>query len=693
MSKFSWIPIYREIAEKLLGFRNKQDELIEIIKDLDEKGWKPVSTEDEAENGEPIELEEIDPFTFFASFNRGNAEKEKTKINRIEIIRNLKDHWSLTNDVPDDFDGIPVVNNLGSRFFAKGKDRKKEDIPLLWRLFKEALNSKIAEDTFTSALDINMVALSKITMGLFWIRPNQYLNMDAVNRKFLKEEHEISANEITDYKSYTETLKQVEEQIGERKFYELSHEAWEKNMKENQKSKKKPLGAEADVNDGKPSSKDATPEKFPLNQILYGPPGTGKTYEIQQEYMPHFTDKTNLKTKQEYLAEVVEDLSWFTSIVLAMMDNEEMKVPEIKSSNTIQIKSKITNKSTDAIGSILWHRLQTHTKEDCPDVNYTKRSGPYVFWKDKNSIWKVDKDIVEQELPEVYETWQKLKSFKPFKAEEKRYEFVTFHQSFSYEDFIEGIKPKIGNSSTSENNIQYEIKPGIFKRISEKAEDNPDKNYALFIDEINRGNVASIFGELITLIEKDKRGKLSVKLPYSQEVFTVPKNLYIIGTMNTADKSIEALDAALRRRFSFKEFSPKPDLLESINGIDLKQLLEAINKRIEVLLDKDHLIGHSYFLKIKNFEDLRSTFEEEIIPLLEEYFFNDRSKIKMILGPAFVKEEKIEIKKDAKSLFFKIDNDENEDDYENYTYTITIPKDSEDYKSIYDEKDSSKTPD
>ena len=172
----------------------------------------------------------------------------------------------------------------------------------------------------------------------------------------------------------------------------------------------------------------------------------------------------------------------------------------------------------------------------------------------------------------------------------------------------------------------------------------------LIIDEINRGNVSSIFGELITLIEKDKRAgcdeELEVTLPYSKEPFKVPSNVYIIGTMNTADRSIEALDTALRRRFSFKEFPPKPYLIKTegassknngiVDGIDLETLLNTINTRIEKLIDKDHKIGHSYFLKVDNKEKLVHSFKNEIIPLLEEYFYGDYGKIGLVLGSSFV---------------------------------------------------------
>lgn len=220
-------------------------------------------------------------------------------------------------------------------------------------------------------------------------------------------------------------------------------------------------------------------------------------------------------------------------------------------------------------------------------------------------------------------------------------EFITFHQSYSYEEFIEGIRP----SMNGEEELTYSLEKGVFKRISDRAKYDQENNYVIIIDEINRGNISKIFGELITLIEPTKRlftdpieHPQKVTLPYSKRPFGVPKNLYILGTMNTADKSIALLDSALRRRFVFKEMLPNPTVVESlvdINGIDVKSLFSIINERLEFLIDKDHTIGHSYFLKIKDEPtvlNLAKLFGEEIIPLLEEYFYGDYEKLRLVLG-------------------------------------------------------------
>ena len=229
------------------------------------------------------------------------------------------------------------------------------------------------------------------------------------------------------------------------------------------------------------------------------------------------------------------------------------------------------------------------------------------------------------------------------------------------------------------------INLGIFSFI-EKAKD-PSNKYAIFIDEINRGNVANIFGELITLIESDKRleakNEMKVILPYSKKEFGVPKNLDIIGTMNTADRSVEALDTALRRRFSFEEVLPNPGMVREVlgekanfEGIQLDEVLERINYRIERLIDRDHTIGHAFFLKLKDVEDFKAglvdVFCDNIMPLLQEYFYNDYPKIGLVLGSGFVQV----LDNDKKELEFAEFDAEGRDDYmDRVLYRLTSKED------------------
>lgn len=269
--------------------------------------------------------------------------------------------------------------------------------------------------------------------------------------------------------------------------------------------------------------------------------------------------------------------------------------------------------------------------------------------------------------------------------QEGRIGFTTFHQSYGYEDFIEGIRPVLDKEKTDaqnqseeqksekSRNLEYTMEAGVFKAFCEKAKEESEKPYVFIIDEINRGNISRIFGELITLIEESKRkgeaDERSVILPYSGLPFSVPSNVYIIGTMNTADRSIALLDTALRRRFSFVEMMPDTEVLKDIKIevpkmpdavdkkagnastagektgnaagnegkiiIDVQKLLEIINQRIEVLYDREHTIGHAYFYGLKEnatLDGLKNIFKKSVLPLLQEYFFDDYEKIAMVLG-------------------------------------------------------------
>lgn len=208
--------------------------------------------------------------------------------------------------------------------------------------------------------------------------------------------------------------------------------------------------------------------------------------------------------------------------------------------------------------------------------------------------------------------------------------FTTFHQSYSYEDFIQGLRP-VPNAGT----MTFAPVDGVFKRIADQAMHDRGNNYVIIIDEINRANISKVFGELITLIEEDKRwgaeNELSVTLP-SGDTFAVPDNLYIIGTMNSADKSISLIDTALRRRFDFIEIAPNASLIENET---MQQVLENLNKELlKELNSTDLLIGHAYFLG-KSEADLTNIMNRSIIPLLYEYFFDNEKKVKSIVSKVF----------------------------------------------------------
>ncbi|MFA9399351.1 MAG: McrB family protein, partial [Clostridiaceae bacterium] len=288
--------------------------------------------------------------------------------------------------------------------------------------------------------------------------------------------------------------------------------------------------------------------------------------------------------------------------------------------------------------------------------------------------------------------------FEMFKSQ-KQIAFTTFHQSFGYEEFIEGIKPRLDNDSNSD--LSYYISDGIFKELCNEAREHENKNYVFIIDEINRGNISKIFGELITLIEKSKRlgrkEEVKTKLPYSKQEFGVPENLFILGTMNTADRSIALLDTALRRRFEFIEMMPDTNVFKKLNnnsellvdGINIKNMLDIINNRIEILYDREHTIGQAYFIDLINdnsIENLSNIFVHKIIPLLQEYFYDDYEKLRLILGDNQTENTELQfinVSNIPKNIFgINMDNEMFEDK-KVYSINIEALTNNEAYMKIY----------
>ncbi len=417
----------------------------------------------------------------------------------------------------------------------------------------------------------------------------------------------------------------------------------------------------------------------PINQILYGPPGTGKTYRLQKEYLPRYVENQIKITQKDYVYQLFteKEFPWWKVVALSLLVQNDQTAVQLSSHLFVQIKSALSRSKTIQAG--IRGQLQAHAKIKLEDENvrYKRRSEPLLFEKvgeNSKAIWKIDNDLADELEPELVALSKEINEYKEQITFRCNATFTTFHQNFAYEDFIEGIKPVMEETEEG-GQVAYAIQKGVFYQCCEAAvrlagyttlkeciQDEPTSRqqkltqappYALFIDEINRANVSAVFGELITLIETDKRlgteHEMHIKLPYSKEEFGVPANLHIIGTMNTADRSIEALDTALRRRFQFVEMMPDVEVLpenlpvklrETSEIIKLQNLLTTINQRLEVLVSRDHQIGHAYFTKLQNSDDpiatLRSIFQHNILPLLQEYFYHDYAKIGMVLGEKFV---------------------------------------------------------
>lgn len=692
---FTWKPIYMELAKKLLEYSNRRHDLIKILSDATDEGLHVIKLKDQNPEDNIIPLTDIDPFTFFASFNRGVKDEERKK-----ILQFMKNRFDLKSPLPDDFNGIPVVSALSSWYFAYAYERGEKDIDILWAMADAAItqNIKVINATlFANCLNVKRSSIINISMGLFWFNPDVYFALDKKNKNILNLA-KIDSN-INDWNSYIKLLEKVQSEFRS-DYASISHEAhliFTRQLK----------WEDSKLNIKKKSDGDRKmTNEHSLNTILYGPPGTGKTYssfkravQIIDGSLPSENFK-DVKARFDELVEkrqigfitfhqsysyedfvegfrpVIEcgdvksgplyecrdgifkkmcELAKPVSIISGTgtdVDLEKVQVWKMSLGNTLNPEDE--NIFPDCIsGGFIAHgagRALDFGK--CDSKEDIQKALADLDWKDYSStlshqvtqIHLLKNKMQIGDLVIISDGNQKFRAIGKVSGE------YTFDSKFVYEQkrpvvwlkvFEESqpagriLKDKSFSQLTLYSLSYKDLRLDVLRDLLGKDKAGDTKNYVLIIDEINRGNISKILGEMITLLEEDKRlgaeCELKVSLPYSQEDFGVPSNLYIIGTMNTADKSIALVDVALRRRFSFEELMPKFSICSKLTP-EIINVLEEINKRIVLRKDRDHQIGHSYFMNVIDNVSFNSVFEKNIMPLLQEYFWNDWDGLRFVLG-------------------------------------------------------------
>ncbi|WP_445718082.1 McrB family protein [Flavobacterium sp.] len=600
-------------------------------------------------NDEDI-LQKLAKALLYLEESLGNQFREiKNSINTINVKLDFID-WMIVNDGKE--------NNYFSQQFGSNIERFKSEIDTYEDIYKKDFNSELF-----------VIELTNYETKISEIKDNIYSNSEGFS--------EYSQN------NNNGRPKAI---LGKKNYIKFLNEYFKNNEFQNENTDKKYMV---------------------LNQILYGPPGTGKTYNtinkalkiINDEEVKALNFDNRKAVKDLFEKKAKENQIDFITFHQSMSyeDFIEGIKPETKNEKvTYAIKDGIFKTITkNALIEYIKDGSENESNDDFENLynDFIENIKPFEgkregIFKTKTGVeimlvnanidsilikylWSNNKKVSEgQHTFSV--TKEKLKrvlveGIEPNKIKNLKTELhplvghihcELFAVYKKFYDFVIDTKGEIDAVHFDNLDLTYEeVKEQFDKLTKEQIKNKLLKPYVLIIDEINRGNVSQIFGELITLIEDSKRlGKeeaLEVTLPYSKEKFGVPPNLYIIGTMNTADRSVEALDTALRRRFSFVEMMPNEKIFDSLNfsdTYDRKGIMQKINQRIEVLLDRNYTLGHSYFIK----EDFKNSFENEIIPLLQEYFYNDYGKIGLVLGKGFVREKAITAKND-KSIFADFD--------------------------------------
>lgn len=681
----NWVDFYMEFADKLLTFKSDRKTLVKKL----QKSCKVAGL-----NYPTLAVDDIDPFTAITMFN-----KFKKYEASISLMNALAEEFEIEAEVPDDYAG-PIMIPLSAIFFYTKGERDKDDIDNLWDFFDAAMiysdsNTEANKKRFVELYDRVIVQKGvkwNLTMALYWSRPYVFLSLDSTNRNYINN-YNMLDRKLTSPPSGEEYLKiitkirseldKIDSENGVNDFVEFTAWTWAHSNE--------PIGSIGEEENFMDIAK---------NTILYGPPGTGKTYstvlyavaiiegrsleeirkedyyfEVLQRYNKYKSEgRIEFTTfHQSYgYEEFIEGIKPVMQDCLEMSDDSDMDY-KIEAGSFKSFCDKIINyvpeETQDDYGinsdPTVWKVSLQRSGENPTRTQCMKKGiirvgfdgyGESISDKNLTNGKKVlEYFINEMAIGDIVVSCYDAKHFDAIGVITGEYEWHNEYENLKrvrsvnwlVKDLEEEIEPITGVKFTLSTVYKLHISSTDILKVVDKymgkTDDrtNDDRNYVYIIDEINRGNISKIFGELITLIEENKRidewEECKVRLPYSKQLFGVPNNLYILGTMNTADRSISQMDTALRRRFDFREILPDPDVLDSleVDGISISIMLETINQRISVLYDREHTIGHAYFMSLFNddsLENLADIFKNKIMPLLQEYFYDNYQKIRWVLG-------------------------------------------------------------
>ncbi|SHO44068.1 AAA family ATPase [Anaerocolumna xylanovorans] len=676
---FSWTGFYSKLADSLLLYKNNRKQLLKILYQIFDTTEIKNSL---IYKGEA--LKDVCPFTIFGIFNKGS------NANRTKLLGQFAVEFGIEEKVPVTFEGIPVLNPMMAWLFAGNEAADNGDIDNLWELFEAAI--KYADGNTGRRNDVinyyNKVIKQKcakwnVSMGLYWIRPWNYLPLDDRTRRYCIKYNIYSplGNIIGSWKqppegeSYLQVVEELkntfmpEEREGVHSFPELSLAAWLDGQSDSASINSKEEISESDAADTENEEEtnknfwwlNANPKLWNFAEIGVGEEvewtlysDNGNKRRIFQNFLDAKAGDVVIGYESTPVKQIValgkvsrENDGEFIYIRKTESLTNPIPLSDIKYLDELQNMEcfvntqgsffKLARHEYDILLEII--REQNPLPKEVSADTYTKDDFlrevfmPAMEYDALVSLVNRKKNVILQGAPGVGKTFAAKRLAYSIMGckDESRICSVQFHQSYSYEDFIMGYRP-------CEEGFRLEY--GIFYNFCKKAENKPKEPFFFIIDEINRGNLSKIFGELLMLIENDKRGQKMV-LAYNGLPFAVPDNIHIIGMMNTADRSLAMIDYALRRRFSFFHVRPAfkssgfMEYQRNLNNHNFDRLIMVIEELNEAIINDASLgegfvIGHSYFCEGEQFQEqwLHEIVEYDIVPILEEYWYDDKAKAK-----------------------------------------------------------------